>query len=191
MGLVYQKNKITGITYVYKNEPYWDKDKQQSRAKRTLIGKLNPQTGEIVPTRPYKKRKGKEALTSKKPDPIAITKISRRFYEASYLFDKIGKKTGIVSDLKACFPDTYKQILSVAYFLILEENNSLNRFSHWQKLHIHPYGKDILSQLSSELFQSIDKEERMAFFTKQGKRRIENEYWAFDITSISSFFYDA
>jgi transposase len=71
--------------------------------------------------------------------------------------------------------------------LILEENNSLNRFSHWQRLHIHPYGKDIPSQRSSELFQSIDEEERMAFFEKQGKRRIDNEYWAFDITTISSY----
>ena len=86
-----------------------------------------------------------------------------------------------------CFPDSYKQILSIAYFLILEENNALNRFSHWQKLHIHPNQEDIPSQRSSELFQSIDEEGRMTFFTKQGKRRIEKEYWAFDITSISSY----
>ncbi len=187
MGVVYQKNKITGITYVYRNEPYWDKEKQQSRAKRTLIGKLDPDTGEIVPTRPYKKKQQKVPSTPIKPGPSPITKVCRNFYGASYLFDQIGKLTGIVSDLKSCFPDRYKQILSIAYFLILEENNSLSRFSHWQKLHIHPYGEDILSQRSSELFQSIDEESRMVFFKKQGKRRIEKEYWAFDITSISSY----
>ncbi|MDD4773428.1 MAG: transposase, partial [Eubacteriales bacterium] len=27
----------------------------------------------------------------------------------------------------------------------------------------------------------------MSFFGKQGKRRIEKEYWAFDITTISSY----
>jgi hypothetical protein len=27
MGIVYQKNKKTGITYVYKNEAYWDREK--------------------------------------------------------------------------------------------------------------------------------------------------------------------
>ncbi|MDC3423647.1 hypothetical protein NC797_03875 [Aquibacillus sp. 3ASR75-11] len=36
-------------------------------------------------------------------------------------------------------------------------------------------------------FQSIDEEARMKFFKKQGKRRIETEYWAFDTTSISSY----
>lgn len=187
MGIVYQKNKKTGITYVYDNQPYWDKEKQQSRAKRTLIGKLDPETGEIVPTRTYKKKKGQESAGSAKPGPVPITKVQRSFYGASYLLDKIGQMTGVVQDLKACFPEHYKQILSVAYYLILEESNALSRFSHWQRLHIHPYGKDLPSQRSSELFQSIDEENRMAFFKKQGKRRIEKEYWAFDITSISSY----
>jgi hypothetical protein len=56
MGFVYQKNKQTGITYAYENEAYWDKEKKQSRARRKLIGKVDPATGEIIATRPYKKR---------------------------------------------------------------------------------------------------------------------------------------
>ena len=187
MGTVYQKNKKTGITYVYDNKPYWDKEKQQSRTKRTLIGKLDPETGEIVPTRSYKNKKKPESLEPVKPGPVPITTVKRSFYGASYLLDQIGQMTGVAQDLKACFPDCYKQILSVAYYLILEENSALSRFSHWQRLHIHPYGEDLPSQRSSELFQSIDEESRMAFFKKQGKRRLEKEYWAFDITSISSY----
>ena len=54
MAVIFQTNKKTGITYAYQNEPYWDKEKQQSRAKRTLIGKVDPVTGEIIPTRSYK-----------------------------------------------------------------------------------------------------------------------------------------
>lgn len=165
MGLVYQKNKKTGITYVYQNEPYWDKEKQQSRAKRTLIGKLDPDTAEIVPTRSYKKRQEqKSAIPIIRPGPVPITKTQRSFYGASYLLDQIGRLTGVAEDLKSCFPNNYKQILSIAYYLILEESNTLSRFSYWQRLHIHPYGDDLPSQRSSELFQSIDEEKRMAFF---------------------------
>lgn len=187
MGVIYQTNKTTKITYAYENVAYWDKEKQQSRAKRTLIGKVDPETGEIIPTRAYKKSSKELDPTTPKPGPVPITKTRRSFYGASYLFDQIGKLTGVEADLKACFPNTYKNILSIAYFLILEENNSLSRFSHWQRLHIHPYGEDIPSQRSSELFQSIDEKERVLFFEKQGKRRIEKEYWAFDITTISSY----
>jgi hypothetical protein len=114
---------------------------------------------------------------------VPITKVRRSFYGACYLLDQIGEITGVKEDLKHCFPESYRQILSVAYYLILEESNSLSRFSHWQRLHIHPYGEDLPSQRSSELFQSIDEESRMAFFKRQGRCRIEKEYWAFDITS--------
>jgi len=187
VAIIYQTNKETKITYAYDNVAYWDKDKQQSRAKRTLIGKVDPETGEIIPTRAYTKRSKELDPVTPKPGPVPMTITRRSFYGASYLFDQIGKLTGLETDLKACFPNTYKKVLSIAYYLILEENNSLSRFSHWQRLHIHPYGEDIPSQRSSELFQSIDEKERVLFFEKQGKRRIEKEYWAFDITTISSY----
>jgi len=50
MGVVYQKDKRSGITYAYENKAYWDKEKKVSRSKRTLIGRVNEVTGEIVPT---------------------------------------------------------------------------------------------------------------------------------------------
>lgn len=43
--------KKSGITYVYESESYWDKEKKQPRNKRKLIGKIDPETGEIIPTR--------------------------------------------------------------------------------------------------------------------------------------------
>ena len=187
MSIIYQTNKKTGITYAYDNVAYWDKEKQQSRAKRKLIGKVDTDTGEIISTRAYRKRAEIVSPTTHKPGPAPMTKTQRSYYGACYLFDQIGKITDLEADLKACFPDIYKKILSLSYYLILEENNSLSRFSHWQRLHIHPYGEDIPSQRSSELFQSIDEKERVLFFEKQGKRRIEKEYWAFDITTISSY----
>ena len=51
VGIIYQTNKQTGITYAYENKAYWDKEKKQSRARRKLIGKVDPNTGEIIPTR--------------------------------------------------------------------------------------------------------------------------------------------
>lgn len=186
MGIIFQTNKITGITYAYENNAYWDKDKQQSRAKRKLLGKVDPQTGNIVPTRNYRKKQKVQSNISK-PGPIPITEYKRSFFGAIYLFNQIGKITGLTEDIKSCFPENYKKILSIAYYLIIEENNALSRFSHWQKFHIHPFEKDIPSQRSSELFQAIDEKSRMRFFKKQGKRRVDKEYWAFDITSISSY----
>ncbi len=187
MGIIYQTCKKTGITYAYDNKAYWDKEKKQSRSIRKLIGKIDPQTGEIIPTRKYIKKNDKEENQSSKAVSKVIRKVKHSYFGASYLLDKIGELTGVERDLKNLFPEEYKKILSIVYFLILEENNSLMRFSHWDANHVHPYGKSIASQRSSELFQMISEDKRLDFFRLQGKRRLENEYWAYDTTSISSY----
>ena len=48
--MVKQYHADTDTTYVYSSEYYWDPEKKQSRSKRRLIGKIDPDTGEIIPT---------------------------------------------------------------------------------------------------------------------------------------------
>ena len=93
----------------------------------------------------------------------------------------------MTQDLKTCFPESYRQLLSIAYYLILEDKNPLSRFPRWAAIHRHPYGESISSQRSSELFASITEEARQRFFRLQGKRRVDSEYLAYDSTSISSY----
>ncbi len=50
VAIVYQTDKRSGITYAYESISHWDKEKKQSRARRTLIGRVDTITGEIVPT---------------------------------------------------------------------------------------------------------------------------------------------
>ena len=185
-AIIKQKDSRSGITYAYESVSYWDKEKKQSRAKRTLIGRVDEATGEIVPT-DGRGRKSNSDESPKKTGPVPTEIAQRRFFGATYLFDSIGEKLGITKDLKTCFPNHYKQILSIAYYLIMEESNPLFRFEKWHTTHKHPYEKNIPSQRSSELFASITEENKEHFFRLQGKRRIENEYWAYDITSISSY----
>lgn len=113
--------------------------------------------------------------------------MTRCFYGATYLLDQIGLITGITDDLKYCFPDRYKKILSIVCFLILEDTDALIRFEHFDRTHKHPAGQDIPSQRSRELFQFITEEAKDKFFHLQEKRRIEKEYWAYDTTSISIY----
>lgn len=191
MAIIRQYDKRSGITYVYESVSYWDSEKKQSRSRRKLIGRLDPETGEIVETDGRGRKRIKSGSspdgTVPKRGPVPAYHTERRFFGATYLLDQIGEVTGVTNDLKMCFPKTYKQILSIAYYLILEDKNPMSRFWKWDQLHRHPYGKNIPSQRSSELFQSITEEDKMHFFRLQGKRRAEHEYWAYDTTSISSY----
>ena len=50
MGITKSTDKKTGITYVYSSESYWDKDLKAPRNRKKLIGKIDKETGEVVPT---------------------------------------------------------------------------------------------------------------------------------------------
>ena len=63
MAIIKQKDKRTGTTYVYESKSYWDKEKQQPRSNRTLIGKIDEETGEVVPT----DGRGKKRTDKKNP----------------------------------------------------------------------------------------------------------------------------
>ena len=44
--IVYQEKN--GARYAYMSESYWDKDKKAPRSKRTYLGRVDPETGEII-----------------------------------------------------------------------------------------------------------------------------------------------
>ncbi len=67
MAIIKQYDKRSGITYVYDSKSYYDKEKKCSRAKRTLIGKIDPDTGEIIPT--DGRNKGAKSKPSSTPTP--------------------------------------------------------------------------------------------------------------------------
>lgn len=136
-AIVFQTDKRSGITYAYQSVSYWDKEKKQSRARRTLIGRVDKETGEIIPT-DGRNRKTKDDTLRVKHGSKAAEAVRRSFYGGTYLLDAIGEKLGITQDLKQCFPDTYRQILSIAYYMILEDRAPLYRFEKWGLLHKHP-----------------------------------------------------
>ena len=189
MAIVTQTDKRSGITYAYDTEYYWDKDKKQSRSKRICVGKVDPVTGEIIPTRGRSKKGESKAgkLSPNKTGPKPFSESKHLFYGATYLLESFADEVGLTHDLKQCFPDTYQKLLSIAFFLILEDNNPLYRFEKWHLTHKHPYGQDIASPRSSEFFASITDDQVTQFLRLQAKRRVEEEYWAYDSSSISSY----
>jgi len=177
---------IKGVSYVYEDFPYWDTEKKQTRHKREYVGKLDSD-GQFVPNKAYSARIKLEEAALKGAAADIGRPAARNYCGATYLLDAIGKSTGVAADLKASFPDDYQKILSLAYYLILENEAPMYRFSRWAGNHSHPFGSDIPSQRISELFASISEDTKLKFFTKQNKRRLEKEYLAYDTTSISSY----
>ena len=68
MAIIKQYDKRSGITYAYESHSYWDPEKKMTRARRKLIGRVDPVTGEITPTdgRNRKKQQTEESMDYEK-----------------------------------------------------------------------------------------------------------------------------
>lgn len=176
---------IKGTNYVYEDYPYWDTAKKQVRHKRVYIGKLD-KDGVFLPNKAYQAQEKLQEVQAKAE--TASPKPALRVYcGATHLLDAIAKRSGIIDDLKTAFPEDYLKLLSLAYYLVLESDSPMYRFSKWAHNHSHPLGEDIPDQRISELFSSISENAKMMFFENQSARRIEKEHLVYDTTSISSY----
>lgn len=175
---VHQLNKKTGVTYVYEATSVWDKEKKQSRNKQVCIGKIDPKTGELIPS----KRLDQEQAAARDPVVTATASI----VGPTLILDSIMTELQLDKVLKACFPKAYQQILCMAYYLTMR-GGSLSHCEAWSRSHAHPYKSTLTSQRISEILQSLNEDGQHTFFAKWGQQVLENDYLCYDITSVSSY----
>lgn len=75
MAITYNRDKRSGKTYAYETTYIWDKEKRQSRSKRTLIGRLDEDTGEIVPTDGRGRKRSPNYVPEDDTMPIAVPEL--------------------------------------------------------------------------------------------------------------------
>jgi hypothetical protein len=98
MAIIHQYDKRSGLTYAYESHSYWDKEKKTSRAKRALIGRVDTETGEIVPTdgrcRKDKVKKEKDNT----PDYKALyEKLEKKYAAQESLVKALQKQIGALT----------------------------------------------------------------------------------------------
>ena len=111
MAIIHQTNKKTGITYVIESESYWDRDKQQPRSHRTIIGKIDPVTGEVVPTKKYNREK-KSSSPSKSKVTVSQSS-SVRSTESKEQTDRIAELEDLIAQLRKEKEDLIRDLSSV------------------------------------------------------------------------------
>ncbi len=170
-------NKKTGVTYVYESVSSWDKEKKQSRNKQVCVGKLDPVTGEFIPS----KRLNPEQAAIRDP---AVT-ASAEIIGPSFVLDAIAERLGMERLLRSCFPQEFQQIQAMAYYLAAQ-GGPLSYCGTWCKNHA-PSVECLTSQRISEILGAISIDKRQTFFSKWMNKVLGDDYLCYDITSISSY----
>jgi transposase len=167
------EQQIKDKTYVYEVTSYWDKDKKQPRQKRVLLGRKDPVTGKIIPSKSIASNSSLKAVLD---------------YGSYYFLQTISDKVGLTEIIEQEFPDIWKEILTISMYEI-SERKPLYLSEQWTEYTQTIDGTKLNSQDISNILQSIGRDagKRISFFKSWTRLRSEKEYLLYDITSISSY----
>lgn len=133
MAIIKKYNKANNTTYVYDSVSYWDKELKQPRSKRKLIGKLDPITGEIVPTAGRGKRARKDDDTSQN------SAANPKSYSADVPNEE-GKAMGespdlsTTADIRALYEDCRRKLLETEAALAKAQSTVASLMSERQQI---------------------------------------------------------
>lgn len=163
------EQEINGNIYLYSVEAKWDKEKKQSRQKRTYIGP--------------KDRKNKLPVRKLKGNQLISVSFGNIFF-LRYL----SKEIGLYEALKSCFPEQLEQILALVFYEIIEAAPQY-LFEYWQHEVYLPGIKTMDSQECSSLCEKLGKQEvpRLDFLKNWITHNQPISAAYYDITSISSY----
>ena len=178
-SITYHRNKKTGAVYVYSVESYWDKEKKAPRNKQVCLGKLDPETGEVIPSKRRKKKLVERAASA------GVT-VTSRVAGPSLLLDKLTHSLGLGILLKKCFAEDHELLLSLVYYVV-HKGGALSRAEPWSSSCLHPFDDVIISQRISELLVRLSEDSRQRFSSLWLERVIEDDWLCYDITSVSSY----
>lgn len=171
MASIVKVKNPNGTTYVYENITIWNKEKKIYEHKRNIIGKIT--------------KDGEEILYDKKPIQCLKPMFSKNFGN-TYFLEQISDSIGLKNVLVDLFHDNYDVLITLVHYIVCIDS-SLSNTPKWMELTNTVLKTELSSQYISSFLKSISDETIFNFFKKWVSKRLESEYIAFDITSISSY----
>ena len=198
--------KKTGVTYIYEDYSYWDKQKGYSTHKRKSIGKIG-ENGERIYNKYYLEKLAaikagtyvdpedvKAATTSAEKEPQKEAESPSETPEVSstiltgqkMVLDKVCQEVGLHSVLQKAFSkEDTDSILALAYYVVCQ-GKAFSRSEDW--LINRGYSKlGLTSQRISDLLASISDDRVNVFFKEWIARQLKGDSMLFDITSVSTY----
>lgn len=175
---IYIYNKKNGVTYIYLDEPYWDKETKSSRHKRKCIGRLDENGNEVF--NDYYQRLQKE---TGEDIPLSVSKTVK--LGERLICEDTARQTGVVPALRKVFgKETAASIEALSYYQMCTARPYAYA-EPWLDERGWEYG--LSSAAISDRFARIGEDEMNAFFKVWLGRNMGKKNILFDITSVSSY----
>ena len=167
-----------GVTYIQYTVRAYRNKYGKPTSERVAIGKLDEESGKLIPNRNYYEIFGKEDPNKKE---FFVKSVGNHL-----AFSGVAKRIGLEKCVREIFGEKSDAILTVSQYM-MNEGNVMYYLPDWQDENI-TYSKENISNADvSRLFTSITDAERKLFFNNWMKRKSTDEYIAYDVTSLSSY----
>jgi len=184
------KKGANGAVYVYHTLRAYRNKRGKPTSDEMAIGKKDPATGMLVPNRNYFEKLpgggagGQGAIAAQKPSTSPQCRLAS--YGNAYALMEIAQTTGLREILEKVFPDSWEQVLAVAFYMVCCGNVMMYMQDWFDETDV-PFTDPMDDRRCGGLFASISRGERMRFFQEWTRLRSEREYIAYDVTSISTW----
>ena len=172
------KKSPNGTLYVYRIVRAYRNSKGQPTSDEVAIGKKDIESGMLVPNARYF-----DYYTSAEPmqnPPLAV-----KDYGNGKALGLIADKIGLTTIVAEKFPESWRELITCAMYMACE-SNVMMYINDWCDMTETLLGAMVDQHRCSELFASISHDARAGFFREWVKLRAEQEYIAYDVTSIST-----
>lgn len=174
------KKANNGTKYVYYTVRSYRNHQGKPTSDEKSIGKLDPETGLLIPNKNFYQL-FPEYLTEAGDYPKSVLHVG--FLNSFY---QVATSLELDSLLTAIFGERAQKILSLAAYMVAE-GNVMQDYPDWIRQVSAQTTHYLSSQEISQFLITIQDEERIAFFERWSKQATENEYIAYDVTSISTY----
>lgn len=114
MAIVKYKNQ-SGVTYAYESESIWDPEKKQARPRRKYLGRVDDETGEIIPTNGRGRKKKEEGAgdsksKGKSAENSALKKLEAENAKLKGRIEELEERVKLLKDEKSDIINNLKRL---------------------------------------------------------------------------------
>lgn len=175
--ITFKKNP-NGTLYVYRIIRAYRNSNGKPTSDEVAIGKKDMKSGMLVPNARYFDYYHND-------EPMQNPPLAAKDYGNCKALELIADKIGLTAIVAETFPESWQELITCSMYMACE-GNVMMYINDWCDMTETPFGATIDQRRCGELFTSISYDAMTEFFKEWIKVRSEQEYIAYDVTSIST-----
>lgn len=168
-----------GTTYVYEGTTVWDDEEKKYRTKRICIGKIDPATGDLVPSKRLN-------MPEKIVQDINKNRLTVTHAGHDMLLWSITKALKLDTVLKNAVPSDWRAVLAMVWYLVVE-NEPLSACGNWLPFNRTPFIGKLDSRYIVEILDRLHEDARERFYRQWGTLSTDTSRMLYDLRSVASY----